>query len=241
MNISLTSSAVGRAARWAALGIGVTAATYAGVVAAAYYRYGNPTPPRPDEADPVLDAFMPSYEVAERHHVRVLAPTDVTLRAATTVNLQDSAVVSAIFRARELVLGADPSGAQPQGLLAQTLALGWRVLHEEPGREIVVGAVTRPWEANVVFRGLSPDEFKAFREPNYVKIAWTFRVEAATPAETICRTETRVATTDAAARARFRWYWARFSPGIVLIRLFLLRQLKSDAERQVPANPPQPA
>ena len=238
----MSAGGVRRAARWAALGIGVAAATYGAVVAAAYYRYGNPPPPRPDEADPVLDAFMPSYEVAERHHVRVLAPPDVTLRAATQVNIQDSAVVSAIFRARELALGADPSvEAEPQGLLAQTLALGWRVLHEEPGRVIVVGAVTRPWEANVVFRGLSPNEFKAFREPNYVKIAWTLRVEASTPAETICRTETRVATTDPAARARFRWYWARFSPGIVLIRQFLLRQLKADAERHVPASPLQPA
>ena len=231
----MTASSLRRATRWAALGIGVAAATYCAVVAAAYYRYGYPPPPRPDEADPALDPFMPIYEVAERHQVRVLAPAAITLRAATEVNLQDSAVVSAIFKARELVLGSDPAAeASPQGLLAQTLALGWHVLHKEPGREIVVGAVTQPWEANVVFRGLAPDEFKAFREPNYVKIAWTLRVESVSPAETIFRTETRVVATDPTARARFRWYWARFSPGIVLIRQVLLRQLKADAERHVP-------
>jgi hypothetical protein len=139
--------------------------------------------------------------------------------------------VSTIFRARELVLGADPSTADQRGLLAQTLALGWRVLHEDPGQEIVVGAVTRPWEPNVTFRGVPGDAFKAFDEPNYAKIVWTLRVETVGPLETICHTETRVATTDAAARARFRWYWARFSPGIILIRRMLLRQLKSDAER----------
>ncbi len=233
----MTAGFVGRATRWAALGIGVAAATYGAVVAATYYRYGNPPPPGPDEADPVLDAFMPSYEVAERHQVRVLAPAGITLRAAAEVNLQDSAVVSAIFRARELALGADAAAAaQPLGLLAQTLALGWRVLHEEPGRAIVVGAVTQPWEANVIFRGLAPDEFKSFHEPNYVKIVWTLRVEALSPAETLFRTETRAVATDPTARARFRWYWARFSPGIVLIRQVMLRQIKADAERHVPAT-----
>jgi hypothetical protein len=118
--------------------------------------------------------------------------------------------------------------------MAQMLALGWHVLHEEPGREIVVGAVTQPWEANVVFRGLAPDEFKAFHAPNCVKIVWTLRVDPVGPAETLFRTETRVVATDPTARARFRWYWARFSPGIVLIRQVLLRQLKADAERHVP-------
>jgi hypothetical protein len=185
--------------------------------------------------------FMPSYEVAERHHVRVYAPAEVTLRAATEVRLQDSTVVSAIFRARELVLGANPAGADQRGLLAQTLALGWRVLHEEPGRLVVVGAVTRPWEPNVTFRGVPASEFSAFNEPNYVKIVWTLRVDAVGPLETICRTETRVATTDAAARASFRWYWARFSPGIVLIRRMLLRQLKADAERPHVVTTPAPA
>lgn len=234
----MTIGYAGRVTRWAALGLGVAAATYGAAMAAAYFRYGNPSPPRPDEADPVLDAFMPFYEVAERHQVRVLAPADITLRAATGANLQDSAVVSAIFRARELVLGADAAAAAPpRGLMAQTLALGWRVLHEEPRREIVVGAVTQPWEANVVFRGLAPDEFKAFHEPDYVKIVWTLRVEAVGPAETVFRTETRAVATDPTARARFRWYWARFSPGIVLIRQALLRQLKADAEQGVPGVP----
>jgi hypothetical protein len=45
-------------------------------------------------------------------------------------------------------------------------------------------------------------------------------------------TETRVTTTDQTARTKFRWYWARFSPGIVLIRRGMLGLLKTDAERR---------
>ena len=30
---------------------------------------------------------------------------------------------------------------------------------------VVMGAVTQPWDANVVFRPLAPDEFVAFTDP----------------------------------------------------------------------------
>jgi hypothetical protein len=206
---------------------------YAAVVGTTWFRYGHVTSPTPDEQDPLLDQFMPEYEVAERHHVRVAAPAAFTLSAAADMDLQQSRIVRAIFKARELVLGAEPDAAtQPKGLLAQMISLGWRVLAEEPGREIVVGAVTQPWLPNVVFRGLAPEEFRAFREPGYVKIIWTVRADPVSDTESIFRTETRVTTTDPTARAKFRWYWARFSPGIVLIRRLLLGPVRRDAERR---------
>jgi hypothetical protein len=183
--------------------------------------------------DPLLDRFMPEFEVSERHRVRVAAPPEITLAAAADVDLQQSPVIRAIFRTRELVLGAKPDNVtRPKGLLAQMTSLGWGVLAEEPGREIVAGAVTQPWMANVVFRALPPDQFREFQEPGYVKIVWTLRADPVGAGESIFRTETRVVTTDAAARAKFRWYWARFSPGIVLIRRVMLGQLKKEAERR---------
>lgn len=222
----------GRALRWMAAGVGLAAAAYAGYVAMAWCRYGAATAGAGDEVDPLLDEFMPSYEVAERHHIRVAAPAAVTLAAAAALDFQQGAMVRAIFRAREVVLGTSPRGEPlPKGLLAQVKALGWGVLVEEPGREIVMGAVTKPWEADVVFRTVPPDQFRAFREPGYVKIAWTLRADPEENGGSIFRTETRVATTDAEARRRFRWYWARFSPGIILIRRFMLAPLKKAAER----------
>ena len=222
-----------RAVGWTAAGAGLMAMGYAMVVGMSWYRYGRVRSASPEERDPLLDQFMPESEVAERHHVRVLAPAAITLSAAAHMDLQQSRIVRAIFKTRELVLGAEPDAqARPNGLLAQTTALGWRVLAEKPGREIVVGAVTQPWLPNVVFRGLAPEEFRAFQEPGYVKIAWTLRVDRLGEAESIFRTETRVTTTDPMARAKFRWYWARFAPGIILIRRLSLGLLKADAEHR---------
>ena len=219
--------------RWTAGSLGLMAMGYATVVGTTWWRYGHVPSPSPDERDPLLDRFMPEYDVAERHHVRVAAPAAMTLSAAADTDLQQSAIVRAIFRTRELVLGAEPDAeTRPKGLLAQMTSLGWRVLAQTPGREIVVGAVTQPWLPNVVFRGLAPEEFQAFQEPGYVKIAWTLRADPVGDSESIFRTETRVTTTDRTARTRFRCYWARFSPGIVLIRRLMLGLLKTDAERR---------
>jgi hypothetical protein len=137
-----------------------------------WYRYGDAAPPRPEEQDPLLDRFMPSYDVAERHHVRIAAPSTLTLAAAREVDLQGSPIVRAIIKAREVILGAIPDDRpRLRGLLAEVQSLGWGVLAEVPEWEIVVGAVTKPWEANVTFRALPPDRFAAFSEPGYVKIA----------------------------------------------------------------------
>jgi len=213
--------------------LGVAAGAYAAWVSATWLRYGHPAAPSGDDADPLLDEFMPVYEVAERHHTRVAAPADVTFAAACEQDLMALPMVRAIFKAREIVLGAEPDTVtRPRGLLAMTQSIGWGVLAEVPGREIVMGAVTQPWYANVVFRPLPPDEFMAFDEPDYVKIAWTLRADAAGPNASVFRTETRVVTTDAAARAKFRWYWARFSPGIQLIRWQSLGPVRREAERR---------
>lgn len=222
-----------RMIRWTAGGLGLIAMGYAAVVATTWYRYGHVPSASPDERDPLLDQFMPEYEVAERHHIRVAAPAATTLAAAAETDLQQSSIVRAIFKAREVVLGAEPDAeTRPRGLLAQTTSLGWRVLAAKPGHEIIVGAVTQPWLPNVVFRGLAPDEFRSFQEPDYVKIVWTLRADPVGEAGSIFRTETRVTTTDPTARAKFRWYWARFSPGILLIRRGALGLLKADAERR---------
>ena len=106
------------------------------------------------------------------------------------------------------------------------------VLAAQTGSEMVFGAVTQPWQADVRFRALPPEEFTAFRERRCVKIAWTLRVDPIDARHSVFTTETRAVATDPEARSRFRWYWAFFSPGMVLIRKVLLRQLKREAERR---------
>jgi len=222
-----------RATTWLSGGVALGVAGYACYAASAWFRYGHARRPDPAERDALLDQFMPDYDVAERHQVRVCAPADLTLSAAATLDLQESLVVRALFDTRGWILGASPDAAsRPNGLLAEVLSLGWRVLAEIPGREIVIGAVTQPWKANVVFRCPAPDAFRESGPPDHVKIVWTLRVDPIGSAECLLRTETRVVATDATARRRFRWYWAAFSAGIILIRGVMLRAARRSAERR---------
>jgi hypothetical protein len=219
--------------RWLAAGAGVAVGTYAALAASAWLRYGHARPAPEDEADAVLDRFMPAYDVVERHHIRVSAPADVTFAAASELDPNQSAIVRAIFRARELAMGSHPARRpEAAGFIPQMRGIGWGVLAEIPGREIVMGAVTQPWLADVVFRALPPGEFASFREPGYAKILWTLRADPIGDGESVFRTETRVTTTDPVARAKFRQYWAFVSPGIVIIRWMLLGPVKAEAERR---------
>ena len=219
--------------RIVASGAAIAAGTYAAYVATTWLRFGRTSPPRnSDEADDLLDRFMPDYDVVERHHIAVDAPASITLEAARSLDVSGAPVVRAVFKARELIMGSTDGASQPSnGLVDDMQALGWGVLAERPGREIVMGAVTRPWEANPIFRTLEPDAFLAFDEPDYVKIAWTLRADPVDDTASIFRTETRAVATDDGAHDKFRLYWSLLSPGIILIRWAMLSPLKTDAER----------
>lgn len=215
---------------------GFGAGAYAAYAGTTWLRYGRAMRPSGREEDLLLDGFMPAYDVADRHHVHVEAPPAVALEVARNLDLGETGVVRAIFRARELLLGAAPAQVTtPRGLLAEMQSLGWVILAEEPGRELVVGAVTKPWEPNVTFRPIPADAFAAFSEPEYVKIAWTLRAEPDGPGAMFL-TETRALATDAPARTKFRRYWSLLSPGIILIRRMMLRSVKAGAERQARAQ-----
>lgn len=98
----------------------------------------------------------------------------------------------------------------------------------------MVGAVTQPWKADVVFRARPPDECVTYEEPGYVKIAWTLRADPLGDAQSAFRTETRAVSTDPLARARSShntqpWPF-KVSDGRV--------ELHADRTRALPVNDP---
>ncbi len=217
-------------ARWL---VGATAAA-AGMlyVSSNWLRYGHPK--RPKLSDRLLDRFMPDYEVREHHEISVAAPADVTFTTALEQDLS-SHLIDALFATRQLIMRAPkaeeverPSG----GMLPLMVSFGWVILAHEAGREIVFGTVTKPWEKNARFESVPADEFEAFDEPGYVKIALTLAAERRGELHSKAITETRVIATDDMARRNFRRYWTLVVPGVRLIRREMLRIIKRAAERR---------
>jgi hypothetical protein len=197
----------------------------------AWARYGHTS--RDARRDALIDRLLPVYEVAETHETRVAAPASLTYAALTETGFQASAIVRTIIHARERLLRVpNPPPLPSGGIVTQLQSWGWGVLAEAPNLVIVLGTVTQPWEGDVRFHALPPEEFVAFDRPGYLKIVVTLSVDAIGADNSIARVHTRVATTDPAARARFRRYWATFSPGILLIRRALLREVRLDAEHR---------
>jgi hypothetical protein len=181
--------------------------------------------------------FVPRAEHGGVHRTLVRAPASLVFDTACEMDPQSQPLVRSLFRLRARMMGARPDPRPlPSGLVAMTRRLGWGELARRPGRELVMGAVTRPWEADVTFRAVPADEFAEFAEPGLVKIAWSLEAEPLGPALTRFTTETRVVATDDAARERFERYWRRMGAGIVLTRVLLLPMLRREAERRFRAG-----
>ncbi|HEX6536465.1 MAG TPA: hypothetical protein VF041_17875 [Gemmatimonadaceae bacterium] len=194
-------------------------------------RYGRVR--RAAGGDPLLDRWLPAYEVSETHETRVAAPAALTYDVASSLRLQQSGVARAVIHAREWIMRARGGGAWPPGgITRQMESWGWSVLAIVPGRAIVLGTATQPWRGDVQFRPLPPDEFLAFDRPGFVRLVTVIAVEPTGRDASLFRVQTRVAATDPEARARFRRYWAVYSPGILLIRRALLRLVRREAERR---------
>ena len=225
------------AGRGLAVGVGLAAIGYAGLVVYNRARYGQaPRGRTVGDESPILDGFIPAPEVVEHHRIRIGAPAETVLSVAKEMELLNSAMIRAIFRAREIAVGGrSDTRPHPKALLRQMESIGGVVLAERAGREIVMGAVTKPWESDTSFRSIPAGEFAAFREPGYVKIVWNLRADPIDARASMFHTETRVSTTDVQAREQFQCYWSFVAPGVGQIRLAMLRPLKRAAERRADA------
>jgi len=218
-------------ARWVLLVLGVFLLGWVVWAAVTWIGYGHGA--RTAALDGEARRFLPDYEVEELFQARINAPASVTFAAAESMSLNASPLIRGIFRARELLLGVASSRPFPSGgVVVQMRSMGWGVLSATPQREIVLGAVTQPWNRDVVFHAPPPAQFAAFHEPGFVKILVTIDAAPIDSATSRLQIGTYVATTDSAARSRFRRYWAVFSPGILLIRAIALNAVKGEAERR---------
>ena len=215
--------------------VAAAAGAYGGYVVLTYLRLGRPSSEAARQSP--LDQVMPEYEVRDRHSVRVAAPATITFDAARWISFRDSRIARTLFALRALpgrLSGTPLAPVEQRPFLDEVITLGWRQLAETPDRQLIMGAVTQPWRQEVRFRGLPAEEFVAFRESGYAKIAWTLEVEPTGPSSSVFSTETRVVTTDPLSRERFRRYWAFLSPGILIIRYEMLRLVRAEAERRSP-------
>ncbi|HEX6235764.1 MAG TPA: hypothetical protein VFZ68_01140 [Acidimicrobiales bacterium] len=113
----------------------------------------------------------------------------------------------------------------------------WMPLGEDPGRELVFGAVGRFWQPDIEWKQIEPHMFRAFGEPGWGKIAANLCVMPFGVERSIASYEARTVMTDEASRAKFMRYWRAASPFVGTVLRSVLKSAKREVESQPPGAP----
>jgi len=174
---------------------------------------------------PLADDYLPTYDVAMRHHRRVPVSAAAAWSALERADLAGSTLTRALLVLR----GLRRRRAARRLTLATLPDAGFVPLAERPGREIAFGLVGRFWTPSGGRLRVPPAEFRDFARAGHAKAVWTFTVEDDGAGAARLITETRVACSDAASRWRFRLYWLCVRPFSGLIRGAMLRAVAREA------------
>lgn len=184
----------------------------------------------------LLDRLMPAADVRESHSIRVAAPPDQVWDALRRVTFRDVPLARVLMGLRGLParMGGGGGGRLPldEPLLDIFRELGFVTVAEEPGRALAMGAAAQFWRASPAPppRLQMGADLLSFDEPGYAKAVMSFEIAPAAGGS-LLMTETRVQSTDAGSRRRFRRYWLLIRPGSGLIRHVLLRAIRRRAVR----------
>ena len=190
----------------------------------------------------LLDAVLPTYDFRERHALWVPAPPERVYTALQQVTPADTPLLRRLFEVRALparLVGRRVRGYdQAEPLWDQFVAAGFPVLAAVPCEEVVVGRIGqfwRVWDAHAVPID-NAEEFRTFATPGYAKVALNVTLTRL-PWGTQLATETRIGTTDPAARRLFVPYWLVFQVGSAAIRHSWLHAVKRRALASAPSEP----
>lgn len=188
-------------------------------------------PPRLSGPPMAIDGVIPGYQFGESHEIRVAAPPARVMAAARAVTAREIRLFLLLtwLRSPRLPGRGQESIVNPEAdrpLLDVALRTGFVLLREEPGREIVFGAVV------CCGTGVPPrsaQEFQAL-DGSVARAVMNFHVEDLGDGTSRLVTQTRVAASDRAAERRFAAYWRMIYPGSALIRVMWLRAIRDRAE-----------
>ena len=178
---------------------------------------------------PLIDDWLPDFDVSERHDVAVPLEPERALELALATPAASDRIVRALVTARGMIA----RDATIEGFFA---AHRFVVLDRSP-TQWVAGAVGAVWRPR---GGLVPlDDAEAWRAanvPGTIKGAVDFRAEAI-PGGSRLTTETRVQAMDDRARRAFRLYWLAIGPFSAVIRKRWLAAVMASAKRSAEPSP----
>ena len=170
-------------------------------------------------------------QLLEIDHVDLAAPADKVWALVRHGDLGCTPLIRALFGLRALpgrLSGHE--AAAPSLRIDQFVSSaerpGFTILTEDPPNEVAVGAIGKVWRAEIPFVHIrSAEEFAAWSEPDYARVAWAIRVLPRGERDSRVEIEVRVDATDKRAWKKFRRYFRIIGIGSRFIRHSLLSAL----------------
>lgn len=159
----------------------------------------------------LMDLFLPEYDLSIVHADVFRAPPAECYEAALEMDLFQTPLARVLLGLRALpqrVEGAVKGRGRSRGAavshtfrLKDMVTLGWILLGETPGAQIVLGQVSRPWKsvAASIDAPTAPEQFARFSKPGYAKIAAGLRIDPYGTGSSILTVETP-SSSDARSR-----------------------------------------
>ena len=190
-----------------------------------------------------LDSLIPTPGLREFDDVDVALPIAEAWEIVRHADLGDSAILRALFAIRTAPSRLSRRHPEPLELCLDDLTSteeqpGFSVLVDDPPHSVAVGAIGTVWRPEIAFVHVADaDEFAAFSDPGYVRVAWSIALTPVDGATTRITVEVRVDATDRTSWKRFRRYFRVVGPFSRFIRHSLLSTLGRrygipDAERR---------
>lgn len=204
---------------------------------------GGSRPAAPTEM--LIDRYLPRFDVTVIEHVVAdadVATTWQALREFDLMQVHTPLMDAAVFlRGVPARVGARFGRATQAEPAPRRLTLtddgvgleGWLSLGESGEREIAFGAVGRFWQPDIQWYDVStmtPEQFAAFDEPGWGRIAANFSLRHYGTARTLISYEARTATGDPDSQRRFARYWLIVRPFVQHIMKAALETLGHQAE-----------
>ncbi len=181
----------------------------------------------------LLTAFSPNPDAFEVHSIEIAAAPETVYQTLWTVDLAKVPVAKVLLALRSLptlLSQGSKAFSSREITLRSLLDMGFGLLAEEPGSEMVIGILGRFW---LPTKNIEPFDREAFLRPvapGIAQAAWNFHVVAEDDGRTTLWTETRITCGDPASRFKFRLYWFFVRPFSGLIRILMLREIRRAIE-----------
>jgi hypothetical protein len=188
---------------------------------------------------PLLDSWMPEFDVTATYSTTVKAPADRVYEAVLATDFGKHPLVALLMGIRMLPgLLVEPRATlrrlrnqrdSPKRRLESMTGESFVLLEADPPRELVLGITGRFWTLAARLTATDPATFRDPPPAGQARAAWNFSVTPLPEGGCCLATETRVRCADAATRRQFRRYWTVVAPGSGLIRIAILRQIAKGA------------